>query len=242
MAYTYRSRRSARKLTQQSRRNFIITLTLIALLAYFTINWLLPFLVNGIGSVKKNLTPSQKVKADILNSSLAPPVLNIPFEATNSAQINIKGYATADSKVSVFLDDQKIDTVDVSSDGSFEITNIQLVLGTNNIYGKSIDDNSQESPPSKLIKIIYDNEKPSLKINEPEDNKRIQGGDKKVKFSGNTEVGSHVFINDSQIIVDKDGNFSSDQSLNEGDNEFAIKAVDTASNTAELSRKVSYQP
>src|SRR3989344_3791449 len=211
MAYRYRSQRSARKIAQKSKRNFMVTLFLIALLIYATLTWILPSLINSVGLVKKNLTHSQKIKVDIPDSSLAPPVLNIPYEATNTAQISIKGYSTADSKVSVFLDDQKIDTVDVSSDGSFEIKGVQLVLGTNNIYGKNTNEKGQESLPSKLIKIVYNNEKPPLKVNEPEDGKKIQGGDKKVKISGNTKADVNIFINGSQTIVDQDGNFSSDQ-------------------------------
>jgi len=140
------------------------------------------------------------------------------------------------------LDDENKDTVDVSEGGSFTFKNINLSLGTNNIYAKTVDDKNQESLTSKLIKIIYDNEKPSLTISEPEDGKKIQGGDKKVKISGNTEAGAQVFINDSQIIVDKDGNFSKELPLNEGDNNFNIKALDSATNRAEISRKVTYQP
>jgi len=242
MAYRYRSRRSAKKLAKTTKRNFLITLILIAFLFYVTINWLLPYFVNGIGFVRSNLAHQQKVVTETASSTLAPPVLNIPFEATNTAQINIKGYGTSNSKVVLFLDDAKIDTVEVSSDGSFEIKNIQLVLGTNNIFGKSIDDGDKESLPSKLIKIILDSEKPKLVVNEPEDGKKIQGGDKKVKFSGNTEIGAHIFINNNQIIVDKDGNFSSEQTLNEGDNNFNIKALDQAANLTEISRKVIYQP
>lgn len=241
MAYGYRTRRSYKKLAKTSQRNFVITLILIAVLSYATVKWLLPYFVNGIGFVKDTINPAKKVE-DNLQSSLAPPVLNIPYEATNTSQINIKGYGTPNSKVAIFLDDAKVDTVEVSSDGSFEIINVQLVLGTNNIFGKSIDEKNQESFPSKLIKIIYDNEGPKLEVTEPEDGKKIQGGDKKVKIAGISEPNTKVYINDSLIIVDKDGNFSSEQTLNEGDNNFNIKALDQASNFTEISRKVIYQP
>lgn len=243
MAYRYRSRRSTRKLARQSRRNFIITLFLIFILIYATITWVLPYFVNGIGFVKNSLSPQPEISTNILEgASLAPPIFNIPYEATNTAQIEIRGYGTPNSKVAIFLDDEKKDTVETTEDGSFEVKNIQLVLGTNNIYGKSIDDQDKESLPSKNLKIIYDNEKPPLNISEPADGKKIQGGDKKVKISGNTEPNAHIFLNDSLIIVDKDGNFSSDQVLNEGENNFNIKAWDKASNFTELSRKVIYQP
>lgn len=210
---------------------------------YAGLVWVLPSVINGISFIKGFTTPAKKVVSNTSkNSSLAPPVLNIPYEATNTAEINIRGYGTPNSKVAIYLDDEKKDTTDVSGEGTFEFKNLSLVIGTNNIYGKSVDEENLESLPSKTIKIIYDSEKPQLNISEPEDGKNIQGGDKKVKIAGNTEAGVQVFINDSQTIVDKDGNFTMEQTLNDGDNNFNIKALDKASNYTEISRRVVYQP
>lgn len=243
MAYSYRSRRKARKLAKKSKQNFITSLFLIALLSFGAIKWILPNLVNGVGFVKNKLSSQPKISTDISESStLAPPVLNIPYEATNTAQIDIKGYSAPHSKVAIFLDDEKKDTVEVSSEGGFEVKAVKLVLGTNNIYGKSIDEKNQESLPSKTLRVIYDNENPKLTISEPEDGKKIEGGDKKIKISGTTEANTQVYVNGSQIIVNKDGAFSSEQNLNDGENNFNIKAVDSATNTTEQSRKVTYQP
>lgn len=238
----YRSR-SARRTIKKSKRSFIVTILLIAFLFYATLQWILPTLVAGLGFITGIIKPSHKTSNNITEkATLAPPILNIPFEATNTAKIDIKGYGTPGSRVAIFLDDEKIDTVDVSEDGSFEVKDISLSLGSNNIYGISIDEKDQESLPSKTFKITFDNEKPSLNLAEPEDGKKIQGGDKKVKFRGNTEVGIQVYINDSQMILDKDGNFQTELSLNDGDNNFTIKATDPAGNSTEIARKIIYQP
>lgn len=210
-------------------------------LIYATIQWILPSLINGLSFINSIVRPSRKVITQE-SPSLAPPVLNIPYEATNTAQIEIRGYGIPNSKVAIFLDMEQVDTVDILEDGSFETKNIELKLGTNNIYGKSIDEKDQMSLPSKTFKIIYDNEKPPLNISEPEDGKKIQGGDKKVKISGTTEPNAQVFINDTLVIVNSDGNFTSEQTLNDGDNIFNIKAVDKASNFTEILRQVTYQP
>ncbi len=242
MAYRYQSRRYAKKLARQSRTNFIITLIIIGFLVYATIQWVLPTLINSLGFITGTFKPSHKNTTSIPeNASFAPPVLNIPYEATNSAEIDIRGYGTPNSKVAIFLDDEKKDTVDVSDDGTFEINNIQLVLGTNNIYGKSIDQDGKESLSSKLIKVIYDNEKPFLEILEPEDGKSIQG-ERKIKVSGKTDSESKVFINDSRVIVNSDGTFTSIHELNDGENIFTIRAQDLASNETEVLRKVNFSP
>lgn len=231
-----------KRLARKGRRNLIITLILVAILVYSMLNWVLPFFIGSIGVIKNTVKPSQKKVSQNSNPILAPPVLNIPFEATNSAQIDISGYGTPNSKVKLYLDDEAKETTDVKDDGSFTFRNISLSLGTNNIYGTTVDDNNKESLPSKTIKLIYDNEKPALTISEPNDSKVIQGGDKKVKIAGKTDPGVHMFINNTQVIVDKDGNFSTDQPLNDGDNTITIKAVDIASNTTEEQRKVTYNP
>ena len=240
MAYKYQSRRSAKRLARQSKRNFIITLFIIVGLTYATIQWILPTLISGIGFINSIVKPPRQVITPE-NSSLAPPVLNIPYQATNTAQIDIRGFATPLSKVKVYLDDEAKHEAEVSSDGSFIIENVSLVLGTNNIYGKTVDEKEEESLPSKTIRVLYDNEKPFLNISEPEDGKKVQG-ERKLRIAGKTEPGSRVFINGNQTIVDKNGNFSTEQLLNDGDNNFNIRAEDLAANSSEVERSVSFTP
>ncbi len=237
----YKSRRYARRVAKKSRRNFILTLIVIIFLMYATLQWLLPNFIGGIVFVKGILKPTTKVKQDTsADSSLPPPVFNIPYEATNTAQINIQGYSNPHSKVELFMDDDKKDTTQVQDDGSFEFKNVDLVLGTNNIYGKSLDDNNKESLPSKTIQVTYDNEKPSLDIAEPDDGKKIQGGDKKVTVRGKTNPEVQVLVNGTQVVVDKDGNFSTSIDINDGDNTITVRATDKAGNYTESTRKVTY--
>lgn len=241
MAYKYSSRRSIKKLKRKSKRSFVITLAVAGFLIYATINWILPYFIGGIGIVKNVIEPPKKKITSDENSPLAPPVFSIPFEATNTAQIRIGGYGTPNSKVKIYVDDQN-QTVEVSSDGSFTAENISLKLGTNNIYGKTIDEAGKESFPSKTIKLQYSYDKPNLAVTQPEDNKTIQGGDKKITISGKTDPNVKIFINNSQVIVSGDGSFSSEQPLNDGDNIFNIKAIDSASNTTDMQRRVVYNP
>lgn len=241
MPSSYRLR-NVRKYKSRSKQNFIITLIITFALLYIAFFWILPNLIGGVGFLRNFNSPVKKVTNNTSEILLAPPVLNIPYEATNTAQIDITGYSTPKSKVELFIDDDKKQTVDVEGDGSFTFQNVSLSLGTNNIYGKTVDEAGKESLSSKIITVIFDNQKPIINLSEPDDNKIIQGGDKKVKFAGKTEVGVNIFINDSQIIVSKDGNFESYQSLNDGDNNFDIKAMDLASNITQISRRIIYTP
>ena len=234
--------RSARRIVKKSKRNFIVTLIIIGFLLFATLNWILPNFISGVGSVNDFFHPSKKATSVTDEGVLSAPVLNIPYEATNSSEVTINGFATPNSKVKLYLDDEEKQTTEVSDSGTFTFENIPLSLGTNNIYAKSLGENDKTSLPSKSFEIIFNNEKPSLSVNQPEDNKKIQGGDKKVTISGKTSVGIKILINDSQIIVDKDGNFSTDLQINEGDNNVNIKAIDSAGNSTEIQRKVNYTP
>lgn len=238
----YKSRYAARRMNRRSQQNFLATIIIVILLLFISINWLLPGLVSIMGKIHNLGGQTIKNASQVAdNPTLAPPVLVIPYQATNSAQIDIKGYTTTNSKVQLYLDDQLKDTVTTGEDGTFIFKNISLSLGTNNIYGKTLDEKDQASLPSKNIQLIYGNTKPSLQISEPEDGKTVTGGDKNIKISGKTSDGIQVTVNGAPVIVNKEGNFSTTQSLNKGDNNFTIRATDTAGNYTEIDRKVIYQ-
>lgn len=236
--------RSARRVAKKSRRNFFASIIIIVLLLYATISWILPEFIGGVGFIKGFLKDPETTLNEVSvadNPTLAPPVLNIPYEATNSSKIGIKGYATSNSKVKIYLDDRLEDTVEVDLDGTFVVEDIELSIGTNNLYGKTVDEKDNESLPSKTLRVIFDNEKPKLEVTEPNDGKEVTG-DKKVKIAGKTDPEAQIYINNSRIIVNSEGNFSQDLPLNDGDNNFTIKAQDSASNSVEVVRRVVFKP
>ncbi len=232
---------SAKRLVRQTRYNLLASIIIAVALIFVTFNWILPFLVNSLGTIKdftrQNEKPREKSVSE--TSTLAPPVIFIPYEATNSAKIDITGFATANSKVRIFVDDVKFET-DVKSDGTFIAKNITLAIGINSIYGKTVDEKNQDSLDSKTIRLVYDNEKPVLEVTEPQDNQVVK--EKKVKVSGKTEKNNQVFINNVQIITNSDGAFLKEQSLEDGENILTIKAADGASNSTEIMRKVTVEP
>lgn len=203
--------------------------------------WGLPFLIGGL-SVFNKFKPSAVKQESVEDLAIAPPVLNIPFEATNTATLQISGYSTPNSEVEIYFDDEVKEKVETNSGGNFNTGPLELSLGTNNIYGKTINEKGIKSLPSKTIKLIFNNEKPKLEISEPQDNAQIKGGDKKIRVSGNTDPNNTISINGSNTIVSSEGKFSAEVNINEGDNVIQISTTNQVGNSNQIERKINYTP
>lgn len=232
--------RSIRKQEDKTKRNIILSSIIGIVLILVAIFWIIPALIGSLSIFNqfKNTPKERPVTEDV---TLAPPVLNIPYDATSSAAINISGYAVPNSKVEIYVDGDLKTTTSTGSDGSFLTPQIALTLGTNNITGKTIDENNKESLSSKNIKVVYTNEKPTLEISEPQDNQTFQG-ERRIKISGKTEPDNKVSVNDSTIIVNNDGTFNTLVSLNDGENTIAIVASNLVGNSTRVERKVNFTP
>lgn len=238
---TYYKPRSLRRAESKSRRNLVLAIIVSIVFFYLLVTWGLPLLIGGLSVFNQTKSIAQK-KSIAEDVSLAPPVLNIPFEATNSSTLKITGYSIPSAKVQIYLDENQVSEIPIKEDGSFETDLIELNFGTNNIYGKTLDDKNKNSLPSKTIKLIYSNEKPKLEIIEPADNKEIKGGDKKVIISGTTDPENSVSINGSTVILNSEGKFLKEQPINDGENQITIKATNDFGNTKEIIRKVIFIP
>lgn len=232
--------RSIRKLEKKARNRFILSVIIIIIFFYALVSWGLPLIIGGLSEISKTARPAivQKITED---PAIAPPVLNIPFEATSSPELIITGYSSPNTRVEIYLDDEIKTTTSVKEDGSFITDPITLLLGTNNIYGKAISD-SKKSLPSKTIKLNFSNEKPTLDLSEPQDGTQVKGGDKKIHVSGKTDPSNSVTVNGATLIVNNQGNFSTDISLNDGDNTITIITQNQVGNTSKLERKITYVP
>lgn len=213
----------------------------ILILGYATVFWILPSFVGGIGFISDRIRPAKDKEVSAAeNPTLAPPTLSIPFESTSISPMEVKGFSSG-VKVEIYLDDNLVQTVNVGSDGSFDAAGIELNLGTNNIFGKSIDEKNQASLPSKTVSVEYDNIKPNLDVSSPEDGKDIHS-ERKLNVSGKTDPDAYVFVNGSQAIVQSDGSFNQEISLSDGENNISIKSQDKAKNEMEIDRKINFTP
>ncbi len=234
---------SVRRSERKNRNRIIITFLIIAFLAYGLLAWILPTLISGL-SIFNKFKSHPKVTQAVEDTTISPPVLNIPFEATNTASIKVKGYSQPNTKVEIYLDNELKSVILSDPDGQFITSDINLSLGGNIFSGKTIDENSHKSLASKAIKIIYDNDKPKLEVSSPTDGAEIKGGDKRVTVSGLIDPNDQVsvLINNTQVVTNQDGGFSKIVELTEGDNHITIMAKDSAGNITQMVKNIKFLP
>ena len=233
--------RSIKRVEKKVKRNLLIIIGVVLILGYLLLTWGLPTLIGGLSIFHKS-TPSVDTHAIADDTALAPPVFNIPYEATNTATIKVSGYAASDMKVEVYIDNDLKTTADTHSDGSFESSDITLSEGANYLSGKTVDGSGKQSLSSKPIKVVYNNAKPTMELSEPNDGKEIKGGDKKVKVSGKTDPQNVVTINGATVIINYEGAFSVDININEGENKIVVVTTNSVGNSVTAERKVIYTP
>lgn len=229
--------RSIRRSESKAKTRLFLTLIVSGLILALFIFWGLPTLVSGLSFLNKNKSVPQSPVSD---PAIAPPVLNIPYEATNSASIRVHGYSSPNSQVEIYLDGDLKTTTQADDNGKFTTDEVSLSIGQNNISGKTVNLSGKKSLPSKTIILIYSNQKPKLEISSPSDNQQIKGGDKKIIVAGSTNPLNSVTINGTAAIVRNDGTFSVTIPINDGDNTIAIGATDQFGNTNQIERRVTY--
>lgn len=166
-----------------------------------------------------------------------PPRVILPYEATNTAKINISGVAEPNIKVALLKNDVNLKEVEVSSEGDFVIKDIELEKGENvfNLIAESEKGGTSEL--SKPVKVIYDDQSPTIVMSNPkDDSSSVDSADFDVE--GKTEKGVSITINGHVAMVDDEGNFKLKIQLNAGDNDVEIIAVNLAGNETRKKVKI----
>jgi len=176
-----------------------------------------------------------------LYSNLLPAPQFYPLpEATNSATLELSGFSQPNEKVDLYLNDLNIKSFEVDSEGKFEGF-LSLSLGLNKIYAVTTDKDSQQSPSSRIWTVFFQDSSPMLEITEPTDGSSIKKNNR-VVLKGKVDPTSKVTVNDHQVVVDSEGNFSYTTLLGEGENKFQITALDPAQNKTEKEWTLNFQP
>lgn len=199
----------------------------------------IPFLANFTSFVtnSKNTT---EVKNQDSATFVPPPVFDSLPTATNSAHIFISGNATFGQTVSLYINGEMIDKMEVGKDGKFVFSDVKINQGQNSIKSKATNKENKQSAFSQISTVSFKNTPPKLSVDSPSEGQSFSKDDKTVSISGKTDSGAKVTINDLWAIVDQTGAFSYSFPLQKGENKIKVAATDDAGNKSELERKVTY--
>jgi len=212
----------------------LLTIVIIGLTAIFGLPLLIKFAVLLGEARTKN---SGEVKEKILPP--LPPRLMLPFEATNSSLIEIKGLAEKNIMVELLKNDVSIGKVAANDDGEFGFGNISLPQGESVFTAIAISEDGGSSEPSKELAVTYDDIPPELiMINPSEDNLAVDSQD--FDIVGKSDMGVSVTLNGRVGMMDDEGKFKLKYQLNAGKNEIEIVIRDLAGNETRKKITITY--
>lgn len=224
-----------KKLKKRMTWALVGTVAIILFFAFFGLK-LLTFFSLGVDVLRgSGTTPSPEP-----GNVLLPPVLDPLPEATNSGVFSITGRGQPKTTLIVFINGTEEKKLTIEEDGTFRTPRIELKNGENSISAKIVDESGAMSDLSHILEVNVITEAPELEINEPEDGADVHGEPGTVKVSGKTEEGATLTINDRFVVVESDGTFTYNYRLTEGENTLKIVTKDTAGNSAEEERKVTW--
>jgi len=168
-----------------------------------------------------------------------PPRIFVPFEATNSAAINVSGTAESGTLIELEKDDILLDTINVDDDGEFIFENVLLNLGNNLFSAVAVAADGKRSEISKEVMVVFDNEPPGLEMSNPvEDSLTVDYEDFDVVGKVDNDVS--VTVNGRIGLIDSEGNFKVKIQLQPGKNNVEIKVRDLAGNETSKIIEITY--
>jgi len=229
---------------KESKRNLrqavffsLLTIALAALIFIYGIPAVIKMAV-FIGNLRSSSTPVESND----NIPPSPPIFKTLPEATNSAKINLHGFAESGSDVKIYLTGQPVNDVIADNDGNFSMDNLELTLGKNEITAMAVDNAGNKSRESEKLVVWYDNQPPELEISQPTDGAIITSENSNVEIIGKTEPEANLFINEHLVVLGNDGNFKYTFPLSPGENLINIVVSDKAGNQTTKELNLNYSP
>jgi hypothetical protein len=231
-----RRSRLSKNFEKKSRKTLFLSIVGILIVLFLLFRFGIDILVNFStfisGSKANQTTTTNQI------NFIPPPILNPLAPATNSAQIIITGKAVKDQTIDLYVNDSNVDQVQVNKDGNFTF-NESLKNGDNQIKTKAVA-SGKESDFSDTFDVVYKNSPPTLDIASPSDGQSFKKDQNTVSVTGKTDSGVTVTVNGFWAVVDDNNNYSYTLSLQNGDNQIKVVAIDQAGNKAEKDIKVNY--
>jgi hypothetical protein len=198
----------------------------------------LPFLVKFSIFLGETKSSKEKNVKEVVLPPLAPRLV-LPFEATNSGVIAIKGLAEANVTVELLKNEVSIGKTQVTPEGDFVFEGVELNKGENAFNAIAMTEMGGSSEISKTANVVYDDQPPELTLLNPNADS-ITVDKAEYEVSGNTEKGASVLINGHVGMVDDNGKFKLKIQLSSGKNDVEIVAQDLAKNQTKKTVVITY--
>ena len=212
---------------EKENKKYLILGFLYLALAAVTIFLIFKFGVAATVKISELIQGSSSESSSNLSDVIIPsPQLSSIPQATNSAELNIWGFAPANFDIDLFLNDSHLKSTTANSEGKFD-TSIVLSLGINKIFATTKNKEGVSSSPSPTWTIFYSDTPPVLEITEPTSDTVILKT-KETVIKGKIEKTSKLTINDRLVIVDSEGVFNYAVVLQKGENKFQLVCTDPA--------------
>lgn len=212
----------------------VMTLLLLVLVVLFGLPFLVRFSI-FLGDIKNR--KDSEVKEKVLPP--LPPRLVVPFEATNSAGLVIKGVAEAGVVVELLKSDVSLGKTEVADDGEFVFAGIVLEEGENVFNALAMTEDGGSSEISKPVTVTYDYTTPKLEMVNPMESS-VKVDSDGFDVMGKSEKGVSVLVGGQVAMVDDEGNFKLRKQLNVGKNEIEIIVSDVAGNETRKKVEITY--
>lgn len=186
--------------------------------------------------VRGNTTSQNEVPEDAASSFYGIINIDEPEAATSEATIILSGDASEFEKVEFYLNNVKVEDATIKN-GSFNEEIGRLREGENKVYILATADSGKIKKKSEVYTVNYINEPPELEIESPKDGDKTTNTEIQVK--GKTDKGTSVRVNNFPVVVDFEGNFSTNVRLKEGENTIEVTSTDIAGNTEKKEIKVT---
>lgn len=232
-----RKSRLERKAEEQITRRTVVLGLATVLFLIFLILLGLPMLVRFavfLGDIKNR---NQPAPAETEFPPLAPRLF-LPYEATNSAKVNISGTAESKTNVELLKSDVPLEKKEVSQTGDFGFE-VSLDPGENRFTAVAIGVKGQRSQLAKDLVVIFDDQAPEFTLEKPESDS-VSTDQSEYEMVGKSEKGVSVTVNGRMAMVDNEGTFRVKMPLSIGKNEVEVVVRDGAGNETKKKVTITY--
>lgn len=236
MAEFKRSRLS-RKNEETVTKKTIFLGILTILFTIFIVVFGLPFLIK----FSIFLGESKKSGNDLNDKTLPPlaPRLVVPFEATNSGEIDVNGFAEVGVDVELFNNGISLGKVEVSEEGDFVFEDISLDNGGNSFTAIASSEETGIGEESLASDVLFDDQAPKIILTNPsEESLTIDYAD--FDIVGETESDASVSVNGKLALISDSGEFKIKIQLSMGKNDIEVVVRDSAGNESKKKISITY--